>query len=554
MAAIDHVIVLVLENRSFDHVLGYLDHPDPAFDGLLTGGPHTNPGWDSGPAVAASPDAKPVLPLDPDHSHDAVLEQLAVQGSGAHRQATNQGFVSSFERKCRGLAPASFGGLLGPLLNWWTHRAGAPSTPSAGRGPLAMLCQPPQQVPVLATLAREYAVCTRWFSSLPGETWPNRNFLHAATSDGDTDIEPRFYTDRTIFELLEEHGRDWHVYHDDTPQLWAFPKLWDTPQRHAKWFEFTAFAQHAAAGTLPAYSFIEPNHRPPLHTLDHAPLIGAPDVSDSQHPGNNLVADAAYDAFTADSDTDFARGEALIASVYESLRANPALFERSLLLITYDEHGGLYDHVPPPTGVPNPGDKRGLGARLGAAICHRTAKSFDFTMLGVRVPAVVVSPYVAAGTVCTDVHDHASVPATLRAIFAPDAEPLTRRDAWATPFHQVLGLAEPRSGQELPDLSGHTLATNASATQPARALASTAKSLAAPPDSVPVPPHAKDFAEQADRVWALLKQAGEPEMKLPIAPDGTAQRALQISDAFTLAAQRHRSNEAEAETDAGTNG
>jgi phospholipase C len=573
MVSIDHVIVLVLENRSFDHVLGYLDHPNPDFDGLLDGGPHTNPGWDSGPAVAASPDAKPVLPLDPDHSHDAVLEQLAVQGSGAHRQATNQGFVSSYERKCRGLAPASFGGLLGPLLNWWTRRGAATSTPSstpssstpsAGRGPLAMLCQPPQQVPVLATLAREFAVCTRWFSSVPGETWPNRNFLHAATSDGDTDIEPRFYTDRTIFELLEEHGRDWHVYHDDTPQLWAFPKLWDTPERHAKWFEFTAFAQHAADGTLPAYSFIEPNHRPPLHTLDHAPLVGAPDVSDSQHPGNNLVTDDAYDAydaFTADSGTDFARGEALIASVYESLRANPALFERSLLLITYDEHGGLYDHVPPPTGVPAPGDGRGLGARLGEAILHRTAKSFDFTMLGVRVPAVVVSPYVAAGTVCTDVHDHASVPATLRAIFAPDAEPLTRRDAWATPFHGVLGLAGPRSGQELPDLSVHAPAVHASVTrthagQPARALAQLAGlSATAPPgsgsapasvsDAVPVPPHAKDFADQADRVWARLNKVGEPEMKLPIAPDGTAQRALQISEAFAVAAQRHRSAEAE---------
>src|SRR5688572_2099357 len=102
MTAIDHVIVLTLEDRSFDHMLGYLPHPDPAFDGLANGGgPFANPGWNSGPPVAATPQAKAVLPGDPDHSHDAVLEQLALAGG----TPTNSGFVTSFERKVRGLAP-----------------------------------------------------------------------------------------------------------------------------------------------------------------------------------------------------------------------------------------------------------------------------------------------------------------------------------------------------------------------------------------------------------------------------------------------------------------
>ena len=229
MADIAHVVVLMLENRSYDHLLGYVPHPDPSFDGLA-GRTFTNPGWGRGPAVAVSPDAKQVLPVGPDHSHDAVLEQLALR-RGTPR---NRGFVRSYERKGRGLDPPAFGGLLGPLANLARRlRAGAGQAVT-GRGPLVMASQPPGNVPVLATLAREFAVCSRWFCSVPGETWPNRNFAHAATSDGQTEIEVRPYTNRTIFELLEDHGVDWRIYYDDTPQVWAFPALWDTAERHAK--------------------------------------------------------------------------------------------------------------------------------------------------------------------------------------------------------------------------------------------------------------------------------------------------------------------------------
>src|SRR5690348_10697352 len=102
-----------MENRSFDHMLGHLPHPDPEFEGLGRGGPFTTPGWDGGDPVAASPAAKRVVPIGPDHSHDAVMEQLAVTGAGRRRMAGNSGFVTSYERKARGLAPPRFGGLLG---------------------------------------------------------------------------------------------------------------------------------------------------------------------------------------------------------------------------------------------------------------------------------------------------------------------------------------------------------------------------------------------------------------------------------------------------------
>jgi phospholipase C len=522
---IEHVVVLALENRSFDHMLGYLPHPDPAFDGLLAGGPYTNPGWAGGAPVAVSPDAKVVLPVGPDHSHDAAMEQLAT-GPGVDAP-TNRGFVTSYERICRGLSPPAFGGLLAPLLDWWRARSPAPAA-IRDRGPLVMRCQSPGQVPVLAELATQFAVFTRWFCSVPGETWPNRNFLHAATSDGETDIDPRFYTNPTIFELLERHGHSWHIYYDDTPQVWAFVHLWDTPERHANWFEFApAFAQHVAAGQLPNYSFIEPNHRPALHTLDHDPVVGSPDVSNNQHPGNNLVGDASYDSFPATVPSDFTRGDALIASVYQALRSNPELFACTLLLVTYDEHGGLYDHVPPPTGVPNPGYSPTLLRRFLRTIYHRKAAAFDFSMLGPRVPAVLISPYVEAGTVSTDVHDHASVPATLRALFAPAARPLTARDAWARPFHQLAARDTPRAN--LPDLS-HALPTAVPPPQAGTRWPALGGSL---------PRHYEPFVDLADNVRRQLAARGAPEAA-PAPGLPALERARQATVAFSAEAYRSR--------------
>ncbi|GAA4629451.1 hypothetical protein GCM10023196_050470 [Actinoallomurus vinaceus] len=453
------------------------------------------------------------------------MEQLALRRIG--RRPTNTGFVASYEKKGRGLCPPTFGGLAGGLLNWWARHASSRKAPITGRGPLIMHCQRQERAPVLSRLALDFAVCTRWFCSVPGETWPNRNFMHAATSDGETDINVRSYTDRTIFELLEEQGKTWHIYHDDTPQVWAFPHLWNLPERHARWFPHADFIRHAKTGSLPTYSFVEPNHRPPVHTLDHTPLIGTRDRSNSQHPGNNLVDDNAYDTFADGGDIDFARAETLIATIYEALHANRDVFERSILLITYDEHGGFYDHVPPPTGVPAPGDPIGRLSRLCHLLYHRKAAAFDFTMLGPRVPAIVVSPYIPKSTVDAEVRDHASIPATLRALFAPNAAPLTDRDDWAAPFHSMLSLPEPRR-DDLPDLSAY-------AASPPRL-----SEEAAPAATGPVPRHYQDFARQADLVRQILTDVGEPEILRVTADDPPMRRAGETSAAFADAAHRHR--------------
>jgi len=524
MADIDHVVVLMLENRSFDHMLGYLPHPDRAFDGLLAN-PRRNPGWGRSPAVVTSPTAKKVLPVGPDHSHDAVMEQLALRAG----KPTNLGFVRSYERKARNLDPQVWGGFFGSLANCARRLLVRGGPGIKGRGPLVMACQPPENVPVLARLATEFGVCSRWFCSVPGETWPNRNFAHAATSDGETQIEIRPYTNRTIFELLEPAGADWRIFYDDTPQVWAFPKLWDTPDRHAKWFPMDRFADHVAAGELTSYTFIEPNHRPPLHTLDHAPPIGAPDLSNSQHPENNLVTNAAYDDFSLHGESDFTRAERLIATIYEALRAHPEVFDKTLLLITYDEHGGLYDHVAPPTGVPSPGGEVGTVGRIQRLLLHRKTAAFDFTILGPRVPAVVISPRIRAGTVDVEARDHASIPATVRTLFAPNARPLTARDRWSPPFHGLLTLSEPRS--DLPSLAEYAtgLATALEAPLPQPALA----------EASAVPDYYQSFLTLAGQVQEHMTAIGEPEVAdLATVPE--ALQGRQVTTAFAAAADRHR--------------
>jgi phospholipase C len=313
--------------------------------------------------------------------------------------------------------------------------------------------------------------------------------------------------------------------------VWAFPALWDTAERHAKWFPLDRFGGHVAAGELTAYTFIEPNHRPPLHTLDHEPLIGAPDRSNSQHPENNLASDAAYDTFTLHGESDFTRAEQLIATIYEALRAHPDVFDQTLLLITYDEHGGLYDHVPPPTGVPSPGGRTSRVGIVQRTLLHRKAASFDFTMLGPRVPAVVISPRVPAGTIDTQTHDHASIPATLRSLFAPGAQPLTGRDRWSAPFHGLHAL--PAARTDLPDLSAHATGLTAAVVAPHAA--------AAPPAEPPqVPAYYQPFLALAEQVQQHLVGVGEPEA-IDAPPTGRpVDRSSQISRTFAAAAHRHR--------------
>lgn len=401
---IEHVIVVMLENRSFDHMLGFLDHPKGSeFKGLR---PNTFYNEDStGARVYANPGAVP-LGIDPDHSHAGAMTQLGSHGS----VSMNGGFVINHEA----------------------------TTGSVEGGHAIMRClDPAVHAPVLSTLAVQFAVCTAWYCSVPGATWPNRNFAHAGTSDGTVDIDFGFYRDRTVFEALEDVGETWSIYYDGPPQVWFYPALWkpriirdvlrrnDRP-RIANWRKIGKLYTDIASGNLASYTFVEPAH----NTLLSEP--GEVRRTNSQHPHNNIG-----------SSEDFRAGEDLIQRVYEALRKNSDLFEKTLLIITYDEHGGFYDHVRPPA-CEGPGDpiRQGMLRWLHRKVRwlrHRAkggTTPYDFSQLGFRVPAVLVSPWISPHTIVTDQLEHASIPKTLSKVFGCSS--LTKRDTSAGTFHQAV--------------------------------------------------------------------------------------------------------------------
>lgn len=442
MGRIEHVVVLMLENRSFDHLLGYLDHPDKRFEGVPDGAYNVDP-RDGRRVLATEVTDYPCA--DPDHSHYGVMRQIGRGGDVVH----NGGFVRDYCERDK-------------------EHAG-----------LVMECLTPKLVPALSKLALEFAVCDHWFSSVPGETWPNRHFAHAATSSGAVDIEPGLYYDPTIFEQLDRRKRTWRVYYDGPPELWAFPKLWRKRtildfllrrpnDRTGNWFEFPKFFDHVGADDLPDYTFIEP-----AHNHFHSPPSG-PRQTNSQHPHNN-VSDPHKKGSNPCADVsnpcDFVRGDRLVARIYEALRLRPELFKKTLFVITYDEHGGLYDHVKPdPCDPPDSRNPIGLTLALGRfarrvinRLHRQPSHRFRFDHYGVRVPAILVSPWIDRGRLVKTVFDHASIPATVRALFLEGAPALTKRDRMAATFHKIVEdspRGSPRTSPgvdtegDLPDLSG----------------------------------------------------------------------------------------------------
>jgi phospholipase C len=375
---IEHVIVLMMENRSFDHLLGSTFNPGD---------------------LPNEPQAEYSLGVDPDHSHRGVMWQLL---GGAEPEAPPPP-IATAPLRMNGFA-ASYEGAID----------GEPGvTPEH-----VLRVFSPERVPVLTTLARGFSVCTRWFCSVPGQTWPNRNFVHAATSDGEVDIVYRPYWNTTIFELLEDADHEWRIYHQGPTQTWVFPKIWVRPFRD-NFRDLDELVADIRAGDLPSYTFVEPDQGIPTDQLDR---------SSSQHPANNI-----------DNGRDFCAGERLIHDIYTALRESPAVFQKTLFVILYDEHGGFADHVVPPRkqAPAVPPDEEGL-------------ECFGFDVLGPRVPAVLVSPWIEAGTVDENDYEHSSIPRTIREIFRLDAPFLTRREEVARSVLDNLRLAAPRT-QNLPE-------------------------------------------------------------------------------------------------------
>jgi phospholipase C len=417
--SIDHVVLVMLENRSFDHMLGFLYPKSGNFDGL--DGTESN--------LAADGSEVKVFPITPDiqnayyfplanptEGYKATNDQLFSSDTPpASGVAANDGFVTSFARELQHPAHPLDPKLVGAV-------------PASIMGMYAA-----ETLSVLSGLAKGFAVCDGWFASVPTQTFPNRAFAVAGTSLGYVDNSARglpAFNTPSVFGKLADAGQTWKIYGYSGEPLTAhdFPDTVQPGPNGEVVSGFARFQSDAANGTLATLSYIEPEWA--THPRSpHQPNDGHNwHLENDQHPISNL-----------------AIGEKLLYDVYQALRSGPA-WGQTLLIITYDEHGGNYDHVHPPTGAIAPDNVIG-------------SSGFDFTRFGVRVPAVLVSPLIPAGTILHapsdgPPFDHTSIIATLRARFGIGA--LGSRDAAAPNVGSILTEATPRTDDPLAGLQPPT--------------------------------------------------------------------------------------------------
>jgi phospholipase C len=385
-----HIVVLMMENRSFDHMLGFAQSAAWPIDGLKGNESNT----DSAGAVAqVSSDAGYAGDFTPDPGH-AGFDVLTQLYGDANTPAAQDPSMTGFVR--------SYGGKTG--------------NPQAAHR--IMKCFSPQSLPVLTRLAQQFCVCDRWFSSVPGPTFPNRAFMHAATSIGRVDmgIDWRNLT-TTIYERLAQNHLDSVIYYNDSTMASTFDGLAGNPDFFGSFND--DFLAACADNDLPPYSFLEPRFANSAGG-DGQPAFSASD----QHPDHNVR-----------------EGEAFIQTAFKAIWGNPKVRNSTLFVIVYDEHGGLYDHVPPPTTV-NPDGKVWAGDPVTTL-----DPPFDFTRLGVRVPVVLISPYIQAGTIDHRQYDHTSIIATALKLLLPNVanSNLTLRDKIAKTFEDNLTLQQPRT-------------------------------------------------------------------------------------------------------------
>jgi phospholipase C len=396
---IQHVVVLMLENRSFDHMLGllYRDRQNVSLAGQpfegLTGHETNLDAHGTSVAAFAIDHTQPLAYFMPGADPGEGYQQTNMQLFGALSApsapvATNAGFVKDFDS----------------TISWDKNNHRSVLAGTVAKNIMGMF--PPAMLPVLSGLARGYAVCDHWFSSAPTETMPNRAFVCAATSQGHLDDKTKSFTAPSIFGLLGQHGLAWAIYGYDQEPLTRldFPDTIAASDDHFGLFK--DFQDAAQKGTLGAYTFLEPSWS---------------STGNSQHPNY-----------------DVALGEQLIHDVYYALRNGPG-WNATLLIITYDEHGGCYDHVPPPQGAVTP------DAAVGEF-------GFDFKRFGVRVPTVLVSPRIAQGTVLRAAagktpFDHTSILKTVETRWKLPA--LTARDKAAPDVGSIVTLATPRTDDPL---------------------------------------------------------------------------------------------------------
>ncbi|MDZ7753310.1 MAG: alkaline phosphatase family protein [Gammaproteobacteria bacterium] len=352
---IDHFVFVMMENRSFDHMLGYLSHPDYGrrndVDGLdgstrQLGGDLT--GTETTPLAGPFPSFYPNL----DHDNDSIVRQI--------NNGKMDAFVSEYGRRLdrtRGLNPR-----------------GIHNDPER-----ALRFQTPDTMTTYDRLARDYTICDRWFCSVPAGTYPNRACYYTGVTPALNNVEMKddfgYMSDLTLFDMLDHVGVDWKLFESDVSFLRVFDKFRIDQDRIRPISEMIH--------PLPAVTFIDPS------------FTGFP----SDMPNND-----------DQPDTSVREGQKFIESIVEFVE-NSSQWESTMLVITYDEHGGFADHVPPPG---SPGSSHPPEASNQISLSHPDASTF-----GVRVPTFVVSPLVARSGVSHKIFDHATVFRTLLQRFAP---------------------------------------------------------------------------------------------------------------------------------------
>src|SRR3954452_24334449 len=387
LARVEHIVVLQLENRSFDHMLGYLALPANAiaphageFDVDVNGldGSTNSYGGTTYGAEPLDEDAFDEARLDPPHDPDEVRRQIA---GGAM-----SGFVESWAGKLGKKHGPS--GPLGALKRLFGRGGSGPPPPGPEKLKAVMGYVEPQKVPVYDHLARRFCVCDSWFCSVPGPTMPNRFFSVAADHDGEMNDVKLLIGKRGKFKSLFRYLRDqkmWRWYSSDPGLLRAVDEQYrtdvDPAYDHFSYFdEFTEHVQPRSflrdvlqQPDLPAVAWIDPNFAIAAMIGQVGNLIDTPGSNDD-HPPSRVK-----------------EAHKLVNKVYEALgrSAGGRYWDNTLFVVYYDEHGGFHDHQPPPP------DR------------------------GPRIPALIAGGCVKRG-VCHEEFDHASLIKTILLRFGTD--------------------------------------------------------------------------------------------------------------------------------------
>ncbi|WP_437981525.1 phospholipase C [Sorangium sp. So ce117] len=359
MADIRHLVIVMLENRSFDHMLGYLGGTGMDVDGVI-GATNSD---DNGTPITGYHLESTRVRIRPHHHRKEVVGQI---NGGAM-----DGFVKGYSTNSH----------VAEIMGWYDQR----------------------DLLTYDSLARQYVVCDRWFASFAGPTWPNRFFALCGTSGGRTG-NLQWIDHATFFDLLPVDS--WRYYSHDIAFLRTVEKY--KGHRGLPIAKISSFYRACREGTLPSVSWIDPN----FTLVDVDALLN---WANDDHPP-----------------ADVARGQNLIARIYNHLIASPS-WPHVALVVTYDEHGGFYDHVRPP---PSPANE---------------AAPFD--TLGVRVPALVVSPWAPRGVPFHGTLDHTCIARTALELFAPDRVNALSPRVTASPSLLSL-LSEPRPRTDQRRLDG----------------------------------------------------------------------------------------------------